>query len=273
MIKEQSLRPDQISELGLALATNEMEHGNSKLAKRLIDRSLVDPTENAVAQVTWLETTTNSDFDVSGVADTLPDAWEARTFELFEKKEWMKSCEEAMRWLCDQPFSSRPAVHGSYVAATFLEDYELALRFSELGYRANSTDVIVANNYAVALAETGRVDEAAKVLSDALRGNSAAWRWTLRATEGLLLYRQGNIEAGRRAYGEARSWFSGKNDERTALLAAVYQAREEARIGNALEALELVRPLLDSRAGSTAPDHDALKLVADGLVDRLAGSG
>lgn len=120
MFKSGDYRQDQISELGAALATNELEHGNSKLAQKIVSKALLQPTENAVAQIAWLETTASTEFDAADAARNLPNAWEARTFETFERQEWARSCEEAKYWLCDQPFSSRPAVHGSYVAATYL---------------------------------------------------------------------------------------------------------------------------------------------------------
>lgn len=265
MFKDTNFRSDQISELGAALATTELEHGNRLLAQKLVSRALVEPTENAVAQVGWLEATGGANFDVAGMAEKLPTAWEARTFELFERGEWRKSCEQAKQWLCDQPFSSRPAVHGSYVAATFLEDYELSLAFAEAGYRANPTDIVVANNYAVALAETGRLAEARRVFADAMRSPDPNWRWTLRATEGLLLYREGDVEGARAAYQGARRHFSEQSDKRSELLASVYQAREELRLGNSESAKELVAPLASLATDSRFADHEALKKVAAGI--------
>lgn len=262
MFKDDKWRDDQISELGTALATNELEHGNRKLAAKLVERSVRAPTENAVAQVGWLETISDADFDAKSLASRVPNAWEARTFEMYEVGDWRKSCEEAACWLLDQPFSSRPAAHGSFVAATFLEDYDLSLRFSEAGFRANPKDAVVINNYAVSLAEIGRVSEARTVF-DAHMRDSKHQRATSKATEGLILYREGRVEEARAAYNQAKREFVTSNDERSQLIASVFQAREELRRGNSTEASELIKPLLEvGRKHASSSDIATLEALA-----------
>lgn len=262
MFKNENFRPDQVSELGAALATNELEHGNVRLAQKLVGKAMRAPTENAVAQVAWLETTGKTDFSAAEIVSRVPAAWEARTFELYERKEWRASCEQAQKWLHDQPFSSRPAIHGSFVAATFLEDYALSLVFAESGYRANPTDIVLANNYAVALAENDRVADAKRVFADALRGQDSVLKWTLRATEGLLLYRDGDVEGGRAAYDDARVHFSEIGDKRSEILATVFQAREESRLGNYVKCSELIGPLVSESHQFDSFESDALRLAA-----------
>lgn len=265
MFKSGNYRPDQISELGAALATNEVEHGNTKLARRLVDRAAVRPTENAAAQFGWLETTADTDFNTGEIADRLPNAWEARTFEAFEEADWIRSCEEAKGWLCDQPFSSRPAVHGSYVAATFLEDHPLALWFAQLGYLANPKDVILANNFSVALAENDRLVEARRIFSEASQLANPASRWTLRATDGLLSYKEGNLAEGRVAYEEAKERFLQQGDMRSWSLASIYQAREELHLGNGTGARDLILPLLNAASLKGPGEKQGLRDAAEAV--------
>lgn len=265
VFKGADLRPDQISELGVALATNEVEHGNIKLARRMLDRALIAPTENAVAQVGWLETIGGLDLAAASFASALPEAWEARTFEAYEQEDWAGSCGEARLWLEDQPFSSRPAVHGSYVASTFLQDYELALRFAERGYIANPGDAVMANNYAVALAQTGDLRRAKIALADAFRYTDAVWRPTLEATKGLIAYKEGLLDEARGSYDRARAFFAARQDVRGQLLACIYQAREESFLGGIGDLRSALRELV-SIAENQPKDVKGLKSLATGLI-------
>jgi hypothetical protein len=260
MFKDVNMRPDQISELGAALATNEVENGNISLARKIVARSMLMPTENAVAQIAWLEAVGDVDFGASSSASKLPKAFEARTLEKVEQGDWRGSCVEAAGWLVDQPFSSRPAIHGSYVAATFLEDYELSLKFAEAGYIANPKDVVVMNNYAVGLAETGSIARARSIFDDAVAVAGADWRSILRATDGLISYREGNLERGRAAYREAKNYFRDRGELRNELLATIYQVREECRLDRPIDYLSPLRELIERlNVGDDDPDFSALQ--------------
>lgn len=273
MFKDENFRKDQISELGAALATNEFEHGNVRLAEKMVDKLLISPTENAVAQVAWLETIENKDFQASEIALNMPNAWEARTVEAFEKKNWKKTCEEAALWLTDQPFSTRPAVHGSYVASTFLDDYPLALIFSEAGYRANPKDSIVANNYAVSLAQVGRVEEARRIFSECIKEAEISEKPFLFATNGLILYREGDINAARSAYDYAKTFFSSKGDFRSQILATIYQAREESRLENFSETISLLVEITSQADKETSADSSALREIAIKFIEKFQQIG
>lgn len=271
MFKDDNFHTSQLSELGAALATGELEHGNSRLAEKIVKKSLLEPTENAVAQVAWLETIGNTDFSAADIASKMPTAWEARTFEAYESSEWIKSCKEASLWLKYQPFSSRPAVHGSYVAATFLQDFELALKFSEAGFRANPTDSVVSNNYVVSLAEVGNISKARKIFEDSSRESFSSRDPTIRATNGLLLYREGSIDAARISYEEARAIFNERNDFRSYLLASLYQAREEERLGNNIDAHSILIKAIEQADKDT--DLNTVKLRKLALVSMPTSLG
>lgn len=266
MLKEKKYPSVHLSELAAAVATLEVENGATMHARKLSVEALLQPTENAVAQFAWLETVGGVDFNVSDAISRTPAAWEARTFEDYEAGEWIDSCRQALCWLRDQPFSSRPAIHGSFVAATFLEDYQLALRFSEAGMLANPDDVVVANNYVVALAELGQVAKARHVFDSSIRGKGGDKRETHMATEGLIAYREGALDKARELYGLAIDSFSQNLDFRSRILASIYQAREEIRIGEAENALALIRASLTGVEKQSTPELVTLKNAAEQIL-------
>lgn len=247
---------DQISELGAALATSEVSHGNVKLAQRISEKALIKPTENAVAQLGWLESVGKVDFNASLLASKIPTAWEARTFEEFERKNWRRSCGEAVYWLMDEPFSSRPAAHGSYVAATFLADFDLALKFSHAGFIANPDDPVIGNNYAVSLAKLGRSADARAVFNHAFRRGRIAGplRATVSATDGLIAYREGQVEVARNNYNVAKAYFSSEGQDKDFILASIYQLEEEYRLGFGAEAVAMLDDV--QRVIEARPDAD-----------------
>lgn len=266
MLKEKKFPAVHLSELAAAVATSEIENGAVLHARKLAAEALLQPTENAVAQFAWLETVGGLDLNVSDAISRTPATWEARTFEDFEAGEWVDSCQQALCWLRDQPFSSRPAIHGSFVASTFLEDYELALRFAEAGMLANPDDAVVVNNYVVALAETGDVVKARSIFDATIRGRGGDWRETYLATGGLITYREGDMEKARELYRAAISSFVEKSDARGRILASIFQAREELRIGETERASMLITDSLTGLEKLQTPEMATLRLTAEKVV-------
>ena len=86
------------SELASALGTLELQEGNSKLAKRLFQRSLAAPTENSLAQAEWATkqiVSLESDVSVTDV----PRSYEAKAIHAFRSGNWDVVRESTLRWL------------------------------------------------------------------------------------------------------------------------------------------------------------------------------
>lgn len=62
MLDNPSFRLVNLSELAAAVGTVELEDGRRKDAKRRFEMAMLDPTENALAQVKWAEDKSNSLF-------------------------------------------------------------------------------------------------------------------------------------------------------------------------------------------------------------------
>ena len=200
MLTSGSFKPHHVAELAGSIASLALEDGKSRQARSLFKQSLIDPTENSIAQVSWAIRERGLRFDFVGGAQ-ISRSSEALAMSSFIEGEWAASAESADLWFADEPFSSRPTIHGSYVCAVALEDYEESIRFARGGLLANPDDSSLRNNLAYSLACLGRVEEAATELERvSIGGANDSARVVLTATRGLIHYRSGRIEEGHSDY-------------------------------------------------------------------------
>lgn len=266
MLDDDSIAPFHKNELSSAMATIELSHGKAKKARNLFRRALIDPTENSVAQAGWAmrqRHIDNLDLDLERARNATPRSFEAGAWRHFAKREWRRALKLSLNWLRDQPFSKRPVLFASYIAASVLEDYRDCERIVEVGLRANPEEPILLNNLAFALASSDQIYRAneafSKIKLSKVRDESEMIAIT--ATQGLLLFRNGLPDAGRLYYKRAidQATRRGFKDSRT--VAAIYLAREEARLQTA-ETHDAVDFALAEANGS----HWHIKDIADRIL-------
>jgi tetratricopeptide (TPR) repeat protein len=223
--------PFHLSELASSIATLELEAGNTRRARKLLALSLVSPSENALAQAAWLNRNVSVVLLDEAVL-TQSVSWEANAWEAFRKGNWRIAMGEARNWLLDQPFSGRPAVLGSYIAAVCLESNEDSIEIAKLGLMANPNDKTLLNNLAFALARLDRTTEARQFLRRIdPAGLSQVERIAWLATSGLLRYREGAPLEGETLYRDAISLADKTNNAERGALAQMYFALEQRRLG------------------------------------------
>ena len=219
--------PSQLTELASAIGTLELQSGKHKQAKKLFKMSLVDPNDNAVAQALWA----SRHLKLIDYVDSyllLPCTYEARAYSYHKTGKWKDAMSEAVKWLHDQPFSSRPAVTGSYIASTNLENHPMAEEIAKYGLASNPDDTLLLNNLTYALINQNKIEEAEKVFSridvNALdHSEEIVWN----ATYGLINFRKKNIDMGRALYKNAIEIADRYNYNKHKTLASIYLAREE----------------------------------------------
>lgn len=221
-----NVSPLSLSELNGSLASIELEAGDFKTSKRLFKASLKQPTDNALAQAIWAE----SKMDFRFVEPKLlqaPKSFEANALSLQAASDWDRSLTCCSEWQLDEPFSSRPAITGSYLASVALGDFDRAAKFARDGLRANPRSGILHNNLAVSLLMLGKIEESFAAFKTAIEELGAdIGRETSLATRGLLSFRYGDIEQGKVLYEEAIRLARGNGDRRTAALAACHLLQE-----------------------------------------------
>jgi tetratricopeptide (TPR) repeat protein len=249
LIEAERFPPFHLSELGSALGTLDSLAGNLKSAKNLIDRSLRHPTENAIAQAAWVSRA------IGGILVTRTirtESAEANAWQARNAGKWNSALREAEYWQADQPFSSRPAMFGSHLASTIVEDYNVAIAFAKQGLLSNPDDFALHNNLAFALAMRGDWREARKALQNVKEQQlREAERLVYYATSGLIAFRSGDPESGRALYRLAIDHGKRSGDQR-GRIANIYYAIESLRI-RSKDAEAIRRLALEECAGLTDP--------------------
>ena len=254
MLAQGEFSSAHLSELASALATLELSSGNVKKSKRLFRQSLENPTENSVAQAAWAlrqDSPTLLDDRQLGLSNT----FEARSWISYQNCQWNDVVEQCKQWLFDQPFSSRPCAMGSYVAAVALEDFTTSKWFLEWGLGVNSTNVMLLNNLAFTHISLGDLEKARGLLLRTERmALSSQEQVVLRATGGLLEFRDGNLDRGRAMYSDAllrARQLPNSEGRKIFALASKYYAIEEHSLGTEdcqpmlTEALQAIKEVSD----------------------------
>ena len=229
LLKTESIDAFHLSELASALGTLEINSGSNKSGKKLFKIALKDPTENSLAQALFLQDQIG---EAGKMIHTLhpEQAFESESRIHFKNREYKKAFEKIKKWLAYQPFSSRPAEHGSYIASVVLGDFEEAIKIAEMGKISSPNDFLLNNNHAFALASLGRVDDALDVLKKINEKNlNKSNRNILKATKGLINFRNKKFQTGRQLYKEAVTFFESQQDKASEAIARLFWAREEDR--------------------------------------------
>jgi Tfp pilus assembly protein PilF len=228
MLAGKNVPPLHLSELAGALASTELWAGNSRRAGKLFTQSLIDPTENALAQSVWASSDVSID-QIGKVLQAQPNANEAQTLSTFWTGRWPESVAFSAKWAQDEPFSTRPFLHGSFLAASALENPSEGARIARLGLRVNPRDPGLLNNLAFSLVGQGKPAEAKEAIRDAPFEHAPQHsKICLVATKGLIEYRLGRPAEGKKLYQEAISQAAKLKLAPLKARALLYLAREEA---------------------------------------------
>lgn len=232
MIAADALSPFHLSELKSAIGMLELGAGGSRRARQLLRGSLDDPSENAVAQAEWVSSMRHIPMPLT--EEAIGESREATAIEAFARQEWSEALDRGVRWFEEEPFSSQAVMLVSHMAATLDDRYQDAIPLLEFGVRANEDNWNIWNNLAFCQIMAGQLDAAAATLRNVqhlAKDNSSASTF-LSATSGLLAYRLGLPEEGRRMYSDAMDMLArlpGDQGENRAN-AAAYWAQEEGRV-------------------------------------------
>jgi len=253
-VNDESIHPQNKSELCAALGTLEINHGEIKKAKRLFKCSLISPNENVIAQVEWIEPRAN--LNINSRNTEVPGLFEANTRKKMKEGAFDCSFDEALMWQEFQQFSSKPGVLGSYIAMLGLEDYKKALLIIEKAEISSPNDAMLLNNKACALASLNNINEAIETINRIdVYSLENRENGTFSATLGLINFRLGNFEKGRLLYDKAINIFETTGETPSIAIACFYRGREEDRIGSETADLYL------NRAFKLAQKHEQKELL------------
>ena len=198
-------------------------------ARKLFRQSMVDPNDNVVAQAVWASHRLR-DLNPEEMKLDTPRSFEARARSFYTAEQWQASLAECEEWLFDEPFSSRPAILGSFIAEYILGDYVTAERLVKQALDANPSHWGLRNNLALAQANLGNVSGAQATI-DAIPHSqlTSELAVVVRATQGLIRFRRGEIAAGRADYQWAVEQATTLMPGRGVAIALAHLAQEEVR--------------------------------------------
>jgi hypothetical protein len=228
LIANDNISPFHISELSSAIGTIEVETGNIKKGKKYFEKALLAPNDNVLAQTEWVSQKHKilTDFDIDIYRNTV--AYEAYARDATEKNRFENAMDYTQQWFLDQPFSKQPVLFATYIAETFLEQYERAIRIGKIGLISHPNDSGLLNNIAFASCMLGELSEADRYLKLAEVGNQNSYaKPYILATRGLYYYRIGNVPMGRQYYLESIKMLSNNDDSDKQNIALGNMAREE----------------------------------------------
>jgi len=271
MIQGERVPPAHLTELASALATLEMDAGNRRGARKLFLQALAAPTENTVAQASWAARHAQVlEFDPEYL--DLPRTFEAGAWESYRQQDWSSAVAEAENWQLDEPFASRSAMFGSFVASVALEDYCRAVLFAERGLQADPRNIVLLNNLAFALASSGRAVQAREALTRIpVADLDVDNRVANLATSGLVAYRLGDPAAGRALYEQAIQLAETAGLREKRAWAILFLTREEitARSPGAPAVLSRFTEALEHFSG---PTQSVARATFQRLLERAAKS-
>lgn len=228
MIDANRFAPFHTAELNAAIATCEANAGQFKNARRLFSRALNDPNDNALAQAIWA----SNEFVFPVAIDpnwlTRRFSSEANYYAQEHAGDFNAALEAAMQWFEDEPFSTRPLIAASFTAS-ILGEFATAQDQLQTALNLDPDDDKIKNNLVFALANQGLIPEAERLLLDIY--NSENKRETeisghTFANLGLLFYRRGDHESGRKFYDLADTVLSKQKDAASRAIALSFWVQE-----------------------------------------------
>lgn len=242
------------SELSSAIGTLEASHGNTRKAKKHLNQSLISPTDNSLAQATWLAQNAGINLEISDREYEIARPFEANMYRAFIETQWEESLVASLKWVKDQPFSSRAARSAAYIANSIFLDHELSERIIKFGQIANPNDPGFFVGLAYGYARRNRLDEATAELKKIASSEAEDWIPTaLDANHGLISYRRGDIVQGRALYEQAAEKAEKLDEKRVKVSALTNWAMEE--IGNSKKlTLRLIQDAIDTGKRTKSPE-------------------
>jgi hypothetical protein len=220
-----------MSELHVALATVESIDGSIRAAKKHVEKSLLDPNENVLAQIQSLNARVSGILEKMEIPNNITATYEADSHRSYKAENFEEAYRYALLWFQYQPFSARPAVQASFIASLFFDDQEAAIQIITRAKKAEPINFLLNNNYACSLALLNRTIEAADALAEIDPAElDEQKKRVYAATSGLVAYRKGDTVLGEEKYREAIEGFKKDMNYRGIAIAAYYQAREIDRI-------------------------------------------
>lgn len=220
MLKAEQYSDEHLSELRGALGTLHYFDGSARKSRAYLRDSLKFPTENSLAQTIWVNSKQGG-IELNDDILHLRSSHEARYFQYTEQGKWQEALIECIRWMQEEPYSTRPARMASNLCISIVGDHKLAIEVANLGLRIAHNNELL-NIKTIAHAYEGEITNAINAFNTINDSNKLP-EYVYVATAGLLHFRTNQEVRGRELYKLAEA----KAPSTTKRLVRLFRAREE----------------------------------------------
>jgi tetratricopeptide (TPR) repeat protein len=251
LVDSKNLSPLSITELASSIGTIELLSGDRKRSRKMFNKSLINPNDNSLAQIEWiLNSKDKTLIDRGQINSQTKFDFEAQALSNLYDKKLIDALNNTCRWFCDMPFSKRPVILGSSIAAD-LDNRNMSIEFLKLGLMSHSTDAQMLNNIAYYLALENNTNDALIYLERAKTqgtGKTATIDICLTATYGLICFREKKYEEGRKEYLKAIEQTALEKNKYLNWIAILNYAREEilAKTDKIEDVIQFVSKITDN---------------------------
>jgi tetratricopeptide (TPR) repeat protein len=195
------------NELLAQIATLEFSHGKNSKGRLLINECSIEPNENTLAQIAFLEKKGLIE-QREEIKTSVAFQFEALARHHFNNSNFHEAYNYAKLWNNFQPFTSFPAALSTYIAIEILGRHKEAIEIAESALKISPDSISLRNNLAFSYAKINRVEEAIKVIKKVNKSEIDDYdRAVLLATTGFIAFKLGNIDDARDGYNEAINYF------------------------------------------------------------------
>lgn len=222
MLKAEQYSDEHLSELRGAIGTLYFFDGSSRKSRAYLRDSLKFPTENSLAQTIWVNSKQGG-IELNDDMLHLRASHEARYFQNTEQGKWQEALIECIRWMQEEPYTTRPARMAGNLCISVVGDHKLAIEVANLGLRIAHNNELL-NIKTIAHAYEGEISNAINAFNTITVNDSYKLPdYVYIATAGLLHFRTYEEVRGRELYKVAEA----KAPSATKRLVRLFRAREE----------------------------------------------
>jgi tetratricopeptide (TPR) repeat protein len=236
----------------------------------MFEKGIIDPNENSLAQAEFFaKEDLNINLDLSTYT-TLAHKNEADTRKALSLCDYEAAFISSMKWMQDYRFEHRPIEFAFGISCDYLKKYDYAIEIVKAFIRSNPKDPAAVNNLVYALGLSNRIEEAERELLKIdlkqYKAGNTKNSICLLATCGLIEYRKGDIETGRKLYNTsiaaAKKCSDKEQGNKLAAKARLNMIREEIRAVDDYDE-KLLNELDDLNTGSKVETEQLKKDILE----------
>jgi Putative Zn-dependent protease, contains TPR repeats len=230
-VRDKAASSADLTELAGALGVSELKAGSVGRARDMFRLALTNPNDNVIAQAVTHQSSLGFHLDQPVLREAISTAQEAQLLIAWNSLRVDVAEQNALMWHDEEPFSSRPLQFLTALYAVqkrYTEAENLALR----GLIADPDELALLANYAYALASSGKLDAADRVLQKMLSVGHGRYDAIALATKGLVALKRGQLALGDALYSEAMGAFRSRKEFSFEALCQAYYARAAQDVGH-----------------------------------------